>query len=217
MRELLAWPAAALYALPDSISDEAGALLEPLGVAIQCLDLGHLPFGGTAAVAGCGPIGLLVIQLLKTSGASWVLAIEPRAHRQQAAIRAGADAVTGPVAAVSELTGYGVDVAFELAGCDDAVRLALDAARPGGRAVLAGIPGSDTVTFRASTARRKGLTIALVRRMNEVYPRAIDFAMRGIIDLDGLVSTRAPLSEAACAFREAASRAGLKVIIDPRA
>ena len=57
MREFMAWPTTALHPLPDRVSDADGAMLEPLGVAIHSVDLGHLPFGGTASVIGCGPIG----------------------------------------------------------------------------------------------------------------------------------------------------------------
>ena len=216
MREAMAWPSDRLHPLPDELSDSDGALLEPLGVAIQCVDLGHLPFGGTAAVMGCGPIGLLLIQLLKVSGADSVIAVEPLAHRREAAARYGADVVSDPAADIGELTGYGVDVAFEAAGTDDAVRVALEATRPGGRVVLAGIPDSDTVTFRASLARRKGLTIALVRRMNEVYPRAIALVARGSVDLRSLVTRRAALGETSGAFADAARRTGLKVVIEPQ-
>jgi L-iditol 2-dehydrogenase len=216
LRELMAWPAGRLHPLPAGVSDCGGALLEPLGVAIQCVDLGHLPFGGSAAVIGCGPIGLLLIQLLRAAGAASVLAVEPHAHRRAAASEYGASQVSGPVAALGDLTGYGVDVAFEVAGTDDAVRLAIDAARPGGRVVLAGIPDSDTTTFRASAARRKGLTIALVRRMNEVYPRAIALAANGTVRLDDLVTTRAPLGDVRDAFAGAARRTGLKVVVEPQ-
>jgi L-iditol 2-dehydrogenase len=215
LRELMAWPQTRLHPLPDEVSDAAGALLEPLGVAIQCVDLGHLPFGGTAAVIGCGPIGLLLIRLLKAAGAHSVLAVEPLEHRRIAAARLGADKVADPLAPMPELTGYGVDVAFEAAGHSEAVQLAMAAARPGGRVVLAGIPDQDTITFRASTARRKGLTIALVRRMNEVYPRAIDLAARGTVDLDSLVTMRAGLADVDMAFHQAGRRAGLKVVIEP--
>jgi hypothetical protein len=57
-----------LPAGPDELSDADGAVLEPLGVAIHSYDLGHLPLGDTAAVIGCGPIGLLLVQLLGTAG-----------------------------------------------------------------------------------------------------------------------------------------------------
>jgi len=216
MREFMAWPSNRLHPLPDNLSDSDGALLEPLGVGIHSVDLGHLPFGGTAVVVGCGPIGLLLVQLLKVAGAETVIAFEPLAHRREAAARLGADMVSEPVPSVADVVGYGVDVAFEAAGTDEGVRVALEAARPGGRVVLAGIPDSDTITFRASAARRKGLTIALVRRMNEVYPRAISLAERGTVDLASLVSGRAGLGEVAAAFGDAAKRSGLKVVIEPQ-
>jgi L-iditol 2-dehydrogenase len=222
MREFMAWPSDLLHPLPDAVSDVDGALLEPLGVAVHSVDLGHLPFGGTASVVGCGPIGLLLIGVLKAAGARSVLAIEPLAHRREAAARYGADQVADPGSftpggdLMRELTGYGVDVAFEAAGTGEGVRLAIESARPGGRVVLAGIPGDDAIGFRASTARRKGLTIALVRRMNEVYPRAINLAERGVVDLAALVSSRAGLGEVAGAFGGAAGRTGLKTIVEPQ-
>jgi L-iditol 2-dehydrogenase len=211
MREFMAWPAAQLYPLPDQVSDSDGAMLEPLGVAVHSVDLGHLPFGGTAAVVGCGPIGLLLIQLLKVAGASRVLAFEPLAHRREAARRLGADEV-----AEARLDEPGVDVAFEAAGNDDAVQLAMASVRPGGRVVLAGIPGDDAIRFSASVARRKGLTIAMVRRMNEVYPRAISLAARGVVDLGSVVTSRVGLGEVRAAFADGARRTGLKVVIEPQ-
>jgi len=217
MREFMTWPSELLHPLPDGVPDADGALLEPLGVAIHSVDLGHLPFAGTASVVGCGPIGLLLIQLLKAAGASPVLAIEPLAHRREAAARYGADLVAEPGSVdLRELADAGADVAFEAAGTDDGVRLAVESIRPGGRVVLAGIPGDDTIRFQASAARRKGLTIAMVRRMNHVYPRAISLAARGAVDLGSLVSRRAGLGSAAGAFGEAARRTGLKVIIEPQ-
>ena len=213
MRELMAWPTALLYPLPDRVSDADGAMLEPLGVAIHAVDLGHLPFAGTASVIGCGPIGLLLIGVLKAAGASSVLAVEPLAHRREAAARLGADQVYGPAAVDSGEAG--VDVAFEAAGNDEAVGLAMASVRPGGRVVLAGIPGDDAIRFGASLARRKGLTIAMARRMNEVYPRAIGLAERGVLDLGSVVTSRAGLGEIREAFGAAARRTGLKVIIEP--
>jgi L-iditol 2-dehydrogenase len=87
-------------------------------------------------------------------------------------------------------------------------------ARPGGRVALAGIPDEDRTTFPAALARRKGLTIAMVRRMKDVYPRAIALVARGVIELDWLVSHRSPLGDAAGAFARAARREGLKTVVD---
>lgn len=210
MREFLSWPTALLHPLPDRLTDSDGALLEPLGVAAHSLDLGHLPLGGSTAVVGCGPIGLLLVQLLRSAGADRVIAFDPLPHRRQAAAGLGADAALDP----AEVAG-GVDVAFEVAGADEAVRLAMTAVRPGGRVVLAGIPGGDQTSFPASVARRKGLTIAMSRRMNDAYPRAIRLAGSGRIDLASLVTHRFPLAAAALAMQTAARRDGLKVVVEP--
>ncbi len=99
---------------------------------------------------GCGPIGLLLIQVLVAAGASSVLAVEPLAHRREAAARLGADQVadsaaaqggdlTGAIGAIGGIGGMGdgMDVAFEAAGNDAGVELAMASVRPGGRVVLA--------------------------------------------------------------------------------
>jgi L-iditol 2-dehydrogenase len=210
LSEFLAWPTSLLYPLPDALSDADGALLEPLGVALHALDLGHLRLGQSAAVIGCGPIGLMLIQLLLAGGAARVVAADPLPHRLRAAARFGAQEA-GP-----EPAGDGVDTAVEVAGPDDAVDAAMTMVRPGGRVVLAGIPsGGDRTSFRASVARRKGLTIAMSRRMNDAYPRAIALAASGRVDLASLVTTTAPMTEVADAFAVAARRDGLKVVVRP--
>jgi L-iditol 2-dehydrogenase len=220
MREFLAWPSHLLPPLPDSLTDSDGAVLEPLGVAIHALDLGHVRLGASVMVVGCGPIGLLLIQVLRAAGAGRIVAVEPLAHRRIAATHFGADTCVDPAGVlvpgdVREVVGDGADVVFEMAGTDDAVELTMAAARPGGRVVLGGIPASDQIAFRASIARRKGLTIAMARRMNDVYPRAIGLALAGRVDTAALVTDRFDLGSAPDAFARAAGRTGLKVIIEP--
>ncbi|GAA0438631.1 sorbitol dehydrogenase [Acrocarpospora corrugata] len=206
LQELISWPTELLHALPDGLSDSDGAMLEPLGVALHAFDLSHLHLGGTVAVVGCGPIGLLLIQLARLAGASTITAVEPLPHRAEAARRFGA--------VLTETTE--ADVVFEVAGNDTAVDTALELARPGGRVVLVGIPDGDHTSFRASLARRKGLTLALVRRMNDVYPRAIRLVEEGRVNVSSLVSARYPLAEAPKAFAAAIRRQGLKIVIEPQ-
>ena len=218
LREWLAWPSHLLHPLPDEISDAGGAVLEPLGVALHTLDLGHLRAGTTAAVVGCGPIGLLLVELVRAAGAATVVAVEPLEHRRRIALERGADAALTPAEAhaggLLDVTGgRGVDVAFEVAGTDDAVDLAMRAARPGARVVLAGIPDDDRMSFSASLARRKGLSIIMVRRMKDVYPRAIALARRGTVSLELLVTDRFELVDAADAFDSAVRRTSLKTVI----
>jgi L-iditol 2-dehydrogenase len=218
LREFLSWPSWALTPLPDGFSAAAGAMLEPLGVALHALDLGHLRIGADVAVIGAGPIGLLLVQAVRRAGASRVVVVEPLAHRRKAALRLGADEVFGVEEVRDEATAAGfADVVFEMAGADTAVESALGLARPGARVVLGGIPDGDRTSFTASLARRKGLTLILVRRMNHAYPRAIRLVQQGLIDVSSIVTHRYPLERVGEAFAAAVAREGLKVIVEPAA
>jgi L-iditol 2-dehydrogenase len=219
LREFIAWPTGLLRPLPDALSDADGAMLEPLGVGLHAVDLGHVRLGATVAVVGCGPIGLLIAQLARVAGAARVFAVEPLEHRLRSARALGADDAVVPAQAGRaywrSVAGLGADVVFEVAGTDEAVDTALTAVRPGGRVVLAGIPDGDRTTFAASTARRKGVTIALVRRMNRVYDRAIELVAGGRVDVASLVTGRYPLERVAEAFEAARRRSGIKIIVTP--
>jgi len=212
LRRYLSWPTEALHELPDVMDGTDGAMLEPLGVAVHALDLGHVHLGAEVAVVGCGPIGLLLILVARAAGARVVLAVDPLAHRREAAERAGAETVVAPEAVPAEIA---ADVAFEAAGPDAAVDVAMQVARAGARVVLVGIPSDDRTSFSAGLARRKGLTIVMARRMNAVYPRAIALVERGLVDVDWLTTHRYPLAEAGEAFAVAAARTGLKVVVEP--
>ncbi len=220
LREFVAWRAGCLYALPDSLTDIDGAMLEPLGVALHAIDLGHVKLGMNVGVFGCGPIGLLIVQLARVAGAATIIATDKLAHRLDAARAFGATTALEATGQESReilavTNGRGVDVAFEAAGDNAAVDAAIAAAKPGARVVLVGIPGDDRTTFTASVARRKGLTIKLSRRMKHTYPRAIQLATSGKIDLRSLVTHRFPLAQFQKAFAVAQKRQGLKVVIEP--
>src|SRR5256885_866222 len=104
-----------------------------------------------------------------------------------AALRFGADVVLSVDEAADDI---GADAVFELAGTDAAVEIALRAARPGARVVLGGIPDGDRTSFQASLARRKGLTLVLVRRMNEADPRAVRLGVQGVGGVSAVVTPR---------------------------
>jgi L-iditol 2-dehydrogenase len=221
LRQWMAWPEHQVHVLPDGCSDAEGALLEPLGVAIHALDLAQIRVGDAVAVLGCGPIGLLLIQLARLAGARWVGATDPLRHRLEAAASYGAatfptDGVRGSAAEMLAAAGNGgVDKTFEAAGSAVAVETAIRVAGPGTRVVVVGIPNDDRVTFRASTARRKELTILLARRMRRTYPRAIDLVERHAVDLSVLVTHRFPLQDAGQAFEALERRVGIKILVEP--
>lgn len=220
LREYMAWPIRCLYHLPDSLTDVEGALLEALGVAIHAVDLGRIKPGMTVGVFGCGPIGLLLLQVARAAGAARLIATEKLPHRLEAARSLGAtvfqaDDGRESTAVLAITGGNGVDVAFEASEENGAVETAIGASRPGGRVILVGIPADDRTAFTASVARRKGLTIKLTRRFKHAYPRAIRLVETGRVDVRSLVTDRFPLARFHQAFSVARKREGLKVIIEP--
>jgi len=220
LREYMAWNEKCLFPLPDLLTFEDGSMLEPLGVAIHSVDLAHLKTGMTVGIFGCGPIGLLILQLARLSGAANIIAVDKYGHRAEAAKAIGADHVfitenNSQLIDIGEVTrGRGIDIAFEVAGVQDAVDMSIAAVKPGGKVILVGIPDDDKTSFSASIARRKGLTVKLVRRMKHTYPRAIELVSKGLVDVRSIVTHRFALEQADEAFRVAERREGLKIMIE---
>jgi L-iditol 2-dehydrogenase len=189
LSEWIAHPAHLCVPLPDTLDFADGAMLEPLGVVVHAFTLAKVRPGDTVAVLGAGPIPA----------------------RRALAAEMGATAVFDPGAGdpadwlLDATQGRGVDVAIETAWGGEAVGQAVRMARHAGRVVVVGIPREDVVTFPASAARHKGLTILMSRRMKHVYPRAIALVERGVIDVRTPVTHRFPLERAAEAFELVAS------------
>jgi len=220
LREMLAWPMANLVPLPDAIDDVAGAMLEPLGVGIHALRLARVRPGDSVGVFGCGPIGLVLIQLARAAGATTIVATDRLPHRVEAARRLGAvaalvEAGTERERLLDATAGRGVDAAIEIAGEDDAIETAITLTRPAGTVVVAGIPAGEHSTIASAIARRKGLDLRFSRRMNRDYPRAIALVEAGLVEVSSIVTHRFAIADFDVAFRTAARRDGLKVIVEP--
>lgn len=221
LREKLCWPKSLVHTLPAEFTAIEGAMLEPLGVALHALDLGHVLPGMSVGVFGCGPIGLLLVQLARAAGATQIITTDRLSDRLDAAKTFGATHVILAAGGQENEEVFtaadrgGVDIAFEAAGDNDAVETAIRTTRPGKKVILIGIPDDDRTEFPASVARRKGLTIKIVRRMKNTYPRAIQLVQHGIVDLRSLVTHRFALSEFKKAFTAAKNREGIKVVIEP--
>ena len=231
LRGYMSWPERHLRPVPDSIGDAEASLLEPLGVALHAIDLGGIASGMRAAVIGCGPIGLLVIGGLRAAGIDDIFATDLLPHRVEAArlagarhavqARSGADDAGGRE---GDIAGYDAsepplaeaEVVFDCDGGESAVEAAVRIAAPAGRVVLVGIPADDRTSFTASTARRKGLTLVVSRRMTAPdLDRAIELAAECRIDLSSLITDRFAIEESQQAFAALATRRGLKVVVQP--
>lgn len=199
----LAVPPENLFPLPDGMTPDQGAMLEPLGVCIHAIDLAKPKLLESVALIGCGPIGLGILQLLKLNGAGEIVAIDPQSHRQTLASELGADHVGDHVDAVLDHTGSsGAQLVIEATNSPDGFAHAIKATRIGGRVVLVGIPDGDSYSpIFAAEARRRGLSLKFSRRMGDVYPRAIELVQQQKVNVDALVSHHFNLDGTADAFR----------------
>jgi len=145
MAEYAVVPSYSVYKLPDSVSDELGALVEPLAVAIHAVRQGNVRPGDTVAIVGSGTIGLCVLLAARAAGAAEVYVVDKIKRRGEIALVMGATAFINPddgapVKQVANLTdGLGADISFECVGHPDTPQLALDLARRGGTTVIVGV------------------------------------------------------------------------------
>ncbi|KPL10931.1 hypothetical protein AMJ85_05095 [candidate division BRC1 bacterium SM23_51] len=200
LRRYMTYPAQFLAVLPDSVSDDAGAVLEPLAIAVHAVDLARPRLEQSTAIVGCGPVGLSILQAARAAGVGRLIALDRLDWRLDLASEFGAtDTINvnreDPVDAVAGLTADRcVDFVFEAAG------LAIQLAAPAGKVLLVGIaPGGET-NFSASISRRRGLTVYIVRRSRNTLHRALAMLVRGVFDAERLVSHRFPFAQAGQVF-----------------
>lgn len=144
-------PSQQVHHLPDDVSLADGALVEPFAVGLHAVRRSKLRAGDTAAIFGCGPIGLTAVHAAQQAGAKRVVAIEPQSNRRQAAIKMGADDTVDPgetdaVAYIGDATANGVDVAFDFAGADATLTAAIGSTRRGGIVTLGALSEGTTET-----------------------------------------------------------------------
>ncbi|MEN6520353.1 MAG: NAD(P)-dependent alcohol dehydrogenase [Armatimonadota bacterium] len=209
-RDYVVWPASLMIPIPDSISMDEAAMLEPLAVGIYAADLASVRPGERAAVLGAGAIGLSVMQSLKICGAGDVLVCDPIPARRETALKLGADVACDPSevhdAAKAMTSGRGFDLVFECAGDINAVRETARLARVLGRVIIVGIPKEDEYPFDAGSARRKQLKATFVRRSNLTGERAVELVHRGKINAASLATHTFPLEETDKAMKLAESK-----------
>lgn len=133
-----------VFLLPDTLSLQDGALVEPTAVAVQAVKEGNLQFGDTVAIFGAGPIGLLTLIAAKAAGASKIIVLDLSDARLEKAIELGATHIVNsgkgdPVEAIRTIIPGGVDVSFEVAGVTPTFEQSIAATRPRGTMVIVSI------------------------------------------------------------------------------
>lgn len=189
-----------LFALPDSVSDDAGAFVEPLAVAVRAVKRSRLTIGDTVAVVGAGPIGLLVMQVCLAAGAAKVFVIEPMPARRDLAKELGAFEVfePGQEDPGKAIAGYTdnlrVDVAFDCVGNQPSFDTAVKVTGRRGRICVAGLSLKPIqVPFIRLWGHEKEVTFS--SGYENEFPAAIALLADQRIQVEPLVSARIPLAE----------------------
>jgi len=220
--EYLAVPRRIVYRLPDSVSFEQAAMVEPLSVVFHALRLTPVRLGDTAVVVGSGMIGLLVVQALRRAGCGRVIAVDLEDSKLELARRLGANDGLNPKrcdvpAEVGALTGgRGADVAVEAVGATAPIQTAAACLRKGGALTLVGNL-SPKVEFPLQWIVTREIRVTGSCGSAGEYPACLEALERGMIDVAPLISATAPLEEGAAWFdRLYQGEKGLmKVILKP--
>jgi L-iditol 2-dehydrogenase len=212
-----------LYSIPDHMSYEAAALVEPFSVGLHAVKRGHLKAGESVAILGMGPIGLLAAAAAKSAGAKRIIGVDLEDFRLSAAGKMGATDVINlrnedVRDAIRRLTGnQGVDLAIETAGNANALQTALSSVRRGGRVVIVGLPPQEEVAMNVPSLVDNEIDIYGVFRYANTYPSGVEILASGDIHINDIITDYFSLDEVPRAFEKARleKNTTLKIIIKP--
>ena len=193
-QEYVAHEAGLCFKIPENMTTEEAALIEPLAVGMHAAMQGDAHLGQIAVVTGSGCIGLMSLLSLKARGVSKVIVVDVMDKRLEQAKKLGADYVINgmkedTVARILELTdGKGFDLGIETSGSQICAQQQIKAAKKGATIVLVGYSASGEMTLPIGMALDKELTFKTVFRYRNIYPLAIDAVASGKIDLKGVVT-----------------------------
>ncbi|MDR2764627.1 MAG: galactitol-1-phosphate 5-dehydrogenase [Tannerella sp.] len=220
--EYLTVPQHILYRIPDTVSFEQAAMVEPAAVAAHAVRLSGIRAGDSAVVLGSGMIGTFIVGMLKASGAMPVIAVDLDDEKLKMAVKYGADLTIHsgrqPVAETvrTHTRGRGADTGFEAVGIAATLNTLIDSVRKGATAVLVGNV-TPAVEFPLQKVVTSEIRIQGSCAINGEYELVLDMIARGLLNVDGMISAVAPLRDGAEWFRRLYHREGNlnKVILVP--
>lgn len=209
--------------LPEHVSFEEGALIEPLACCIRGLKNAGTGFNDTVLIVGAGPIGLMHLQLSKIVGAKQVIVSEPIESRREKALKLGANCVVDPTKEnleniIKEKTnGVGADVIIMAIGVPAIVNSTLKLCRKGGTVNLfAGFAGTSESTIEVNTIHYNEITVnGSTAYKREDYLQSADMVINKKVNLKEIVTHRFKIDDFQKAYEVCKSGEGLKVIIEP--
>ncbi|OBB39851.1 NAD(P)-dependent alcohol dehydrogenase [Mycobacterium sp. 852002-51961_SCH5331710] len=198
------------HRVPDSVSDDAAALCEPLSVGIAAVRKAGVDGRSRVLVAGAGPIGIVITQLARAYGATDIVVSDPDEARRRQATSFGATAVLDPT--VQPITDLGVDAFIDASGAATAVADGIRAVRPAGKVVLVGL-GAESMELPTQVIQNRELVLTGVFRYANTWPTAIALVESGQVDLDAMVTARFPLERAAEALDSDRTPGSVKSVV----
>ncbi|MFD1177556.1 2,3-butanediol dehydrogenase [Paenibacillus puldeungensis] len=197
--EYAAVPEVMIHKIPDTVSYEQGALVEPSAVALHAVRSSKLKVGDKVVVFGTGPIGLLVIEALKAAGASEIYAVELSEERKQKAAEMGAIVIDpkqyDAVAEIHKRTQGGVDVSFEVTGVPPVLTQAINSTKIGGETMIVSIFEKEA-SIHPQNIVLKERTVTGIIGYRDVFPAVISLMEQGYFSADKLVTKRIKLDQA---------------------
>lgn len=209
-------PESACHPIADGVPAEIAALVEPLACVMNGTNRAAVRPGEVAVVFGAGAIGCLFTAVLKASGASPVIVVEPRAERGAVALALGATVVVTPdelAARRGELLPDGADVVIDAVG--SVLAHAIDVAAQSARIVVFGMNSNAHPPIQQIEITEKGLTILGSYITNFTFPLAIKLVESGLIDFRPLISAVLPLDQTAQGIASLRAGQATKVVITP--
>jgi threonine dehydrogenase-like Zn-dependent dehydrogenase len=213
---LVTAPANSVYRISDAIDAELAALIEPLACVVNGTNRAAIRPGETAVVFGAGAIGCLFIAVLRASGASRIVAVEPSTQRAPVATAMGADEVLTPdewSQRRAELLPNGGDVVVDAVGA--VLPQAIEAAGMGARVVMFGMNGNARPPVHQVEIVEKGLSILGSYISNFTFPAAIRLVESGQLDLRPMITASIGLEDTADGIARLRSGEAVKIVIRP--
>jgi (R,R)-butanediol dehydrogenase/meso-butanediol dehydrogenase/diacetyl reductase len=212
-------PETMLFKLPDAVSDEGGALIEPLAVAVRGVDRSGAAPADPVCVLGAGPIGIMTVIALQARGSTNIVAVDPNDNRRAQAAGLGiatcgsADAETAVPAALGEPPQVIIDCTGHPSGMPLAIRLA----PPLGRIAVVGITGTPVATDYVSVAVKELTITGSLAYSSRDFQEALDHMAAGRVPVDRVVTSVRGFEEAQSMIDDLASgsSANIKVLLRP--
>jgi L-iditol 2-dehydrogenase len=204
-----AWP------VPDGVSDDAAALMEPLSVAIAAAQKAGITGGSHVLITGAGPVGILIAQVARAYGATSIVVSDVSEGRREQALRFGATAVFDPAVVSAAEAAPEVDVYLDASGAAAAVRDGIRAVRPAGTVVLVGM-GAPEFPLPITLIQNRELVVTGVFRYANTWPTAIELAAGGRVELDAMVTGHFGLDEVEQALASTTQPGVLKSVVNPQ-